>query len=242
MNNFALGLLVAGLSTPSFAQQAASLQSDPKQMLELARAANAQQTPAPIPSRPVAFRHLQFQYEATLYDESRLLIQPAELTVSFDMDAAPTVRNERKIRNVAYRLEVKAGGNVSGKAYSMRTLDSDAPTDYFPPDSKWRLHDYAYSEESVQKDLTEFFIEIPADIQLGAAGSVLESAIKRLDDGRAYGAKGLVKLYPYCTRDLKTCHAGELTGISYDKWGIGWIDRVYPDFRLLSDATFSMVK
>lgn len=242
MNTFSFGLLLAGLAMPSFAQEVPSLQLDPKQMLELARAMNAQQAAAPVPGKPVETKHIQFQYEATLYDESRFLIQTAELTVSFDMDAAPDVRNDRMIRNVAYTLEVKAGGNVSSTAYSMGTLGPDSPVDFFPPDPKWWARNYAYSEESFQKNLTEFFIEIPVAIQLDAAGSVLQSAIKRLDDGRAFGAKGLLKLYPYCSRDLKTCHAGELTGISYDAWGLGWNNRIYPDFRLLSDAAFSMVK
>ena len=86
-----------------------------------------------------------------------------------------------------------------------------------------------------------FYIEIPANIELRAAGTVLDGAIKRLEDGRAYGGKALVKLYPYCTRDLKTCHSGALSGITYRKWGLGWIERSYPDFRLISDESFSLI-
>lgn len=190
---------------------------------------------------PASRRHRLHLDAATVYSESGLLAQPAVLTVDFDMESIADGNNERRISNIRFALEVKAAGNGSIPAYTMRTLTEDAPGDFFPPDPLWRHRGGAFSKESLKKDEVLFFIEIPANIELRAAGTVLDGAIKRLDDGRAYGGKALVKLYPYCTRDLRTCRPGALSGIAYRKWGLGWVERPYPDFRMISDESFSLI-
>lgn len=213
---------------------------EPAKLIQQFRDGPASAVPA-IAGAPVGTRRHQFRLNAaTLYSESSILAQPAVLTVAFDMEPVPNVNNGRKISNVQFTLEVQAGGNIPMPAYTLRTLGPESPTDFFPPDPTWWHGGHAYSEESFWKDETYFHIELPANIELRAAGTVLDSAIKRLDDGRAYGGQALLKLYPYCTRDLKTCRPGALTGISFSKWGLGWVDRLYPDFRLISEETFSL--
>lgn len=236
---FGLGLALSVLAGMSFAQPPSPEIMVPKEALSELRRKIARQRGGWIPDSPVE-RHHQFRLNALLYSESTILVQPAVLTVEFDMVQAANINNERGLRNVRFTLEVQKGGNIPMPPYTMRTLGPDSHPDFFPPDPSWWSKGSFYSKESFHQDMVQFFIEAPANIEASAAGTVLDAAVKRLNHGATYGGQALLKLYPYCTRDLKTCHAGNLTGITFSKWGLGWVDHVYPDFRLISEETFSL--
>lgn len=188
---------------------------------------------------PAGHRRHQFRISATLYSESALLAQPAVMNMVFDMESDPNVNGERLIRNLEFSLELLPEGSIPMPRYTMISPGPGSQLDFYPPDPAWGQNQLTYARESGGKTL--FFIEARSNIDVRAGGTVLNGAIKRLEDGRTYGAKAMLKIYPYCSRDLSSCSLGQIAGISYDHWGLGWLNnRVYPDYRLLSDQTFSL--
>ena len=195
---------------------------------------SASAAPVPIGSR----RH-QFRINATLYSESALLAQPAVMTMGFNMESEPNVNGERQIRDLEFNLELLPEGGIPTPRYTMSSPGPGSQLDFYPPDPEWGQNQLDYAQESGDKTL--FFIEARSNIDARAGGTVLDGAIKRLEDGRTYGAKALLKIYPYCSRDLSSCSLGQLAGITYDHWGLGWFNNhVYPDYRLISEQTFSL--
>lgn len=195
---------------------------------------SASLVPAPAGSR----RH-QFRISATLYSESALLAQPAVMTMGFNMESEPNINGERPIRDLEFNLELLPEGGIPMPRYTMTSPGPGSQFDFYPPDPEWGQNQLTYAQESGDKTL--FFIEARSNIDARAGGTVLDGALKRLEDGRTYGAKALLKIYPYCPRDLGSCSLGQLAGITYDHWGLGWFNsRVYPDYRLISEQTFSL--
>jgi len=188
---------------------------------------------------PTGSRRHQVRINATLYSESALLAQPAVMTLGFNMESEPDVNGERPIRDMEFKLELLPEGSIPMPRYTMISPGPGSQLDFYPPDPEWGQNQLNYAQESGDKTL--FFIEARSNIDARAGGTVLDGAIKRLEDGRTYGAKALLKIYPYCSRDLNSCSLGQLAGITYNHWGLGWFNnRVYPDYRLISEQTFSL--
>ena len=190
---------------------------------------------------PAGHSRRQFSIKATLYSESTILAQPAVLSVAFDLETTPNINRERMIRNLDFTLELAPEGSIPMPRYTMSSLGPKSQLDFYPPDPKWGQNQLTYAEEKGGQ--VQFFIEARSNIDARASGTVLDGAVKRLDNGQVYGAKAMLKIYPYCTPDLSTCSLGQIAGITYDHWGLGWFnDRVYPDYRLLSEQNFSLAQ
>lgn len=189
---------------------------------------------------PTGSRRHQFRINATLYSESAFLAQPAVMDMVFNMESDPNVNGERLIRNLEFSLELLPEGSIPMPRYTMSSPGPGSQLDFYPPDPAWGQNQLTYAQESGGK--TQFFIEARSNIDVRAGGTVLDGAIKRLEDGETYGAKAMLKIYPYCSRDLSSCSLGQIAGITYDHWGLGWFNnnRVYPDYRLISEQTFSL--
>lgn len=175
---------------------------------------------------------------AEIYSEWTWSVQPVQLLVEFDMDTTANTNKERSIRNLHFALELQEVGQSGMPGYTLRALGPDSRTDFFPPDPVWWTRGGSYAEEDT--DGMRVFIRAPANIELSAAGTALDAAITRLDNGWNYGAKAFLEFEPSCAPDLKTCRMGALSGIKFRRWGYGWAGSRYPDFRLISEETFSL--
>ena len=182
---------------------------------------------APWQDPPETFNRYQFTVKGTLCGVACILGQPAVLMVAFDMESVKNVNFERKIRNLKYTFELSPGGNIpTMPGYTMRSLEPGSGTD--APDRR-RRGSY-YSKQGFSGNSMEFFLEAPAEIEVQAKGTVLDYAVSGYGDGR----NALLKLYPYCPSDLKTCRLGTLAGMDVDFSS----PRLYPTFRFVSDETF----
>lgn len=186
-----------------------------------------------------SFRRYQFEVKTLLYSESRLVTQPAVLKVAFDLESRINSDRERSIRNLEYTLELMREGAIPMPGYTMASAGSGSRPDFYPADPRWGRNQLAYAEES--RGEVEFFIEAGSNIDQRAAGTVLDTAIKRLNGGRSHGAKAVLKIYPYCSPDLTSCSLGAHSGLTYNHWGSGWTNSGAPDFRMISEQTFSLV-
>ena len=188
---------------------------------------------------PAGHRRHQFRINATLYSESAFLAQPAVMNMVFDMESEPNINGERLIRNLEFSLELLPEGNIPMPRYTMSSLGPGSQLDFYPPDPEWGQNHLTYAQE--RRDEAQFFIEARTNIDVRAGGTVLDGAIKRLENGWTYGAKAMLKIYPYCSRDLSSCSLGQIAGITYDHLGLGWLNyRIYPEYRLISEQTFSL--
>lgn len=204
-----LGLSLALAALPA-AAHASSLDSfDPKAALGAAQGAEVPVAQGTL----IQFTRHRFRVEARLCSAACLIQQPAVLTVEFEMEAAKDVNNSRLIRNLSYTLEVLPGGSIpDAPGATVRREAGPA---------------FAYSEQSFKDGTHQFYIEASAPLGAVPRGSVLDDA----SDGKA-----LLKAYPYCSPDLKTCRLGTIAGL--DTYFVG--SRIYPDHRLLSDGTFPL--
>lgn len=188
-----------------------------------------------------AYQRRSFTVKAKLRSETRLLIQDAVLTVSFEMASVGNARGERDIRDLDCTLELLPLAALSLPGYVMTARN---PKDFYPPDASWGKDQLSWAVSDPQpgheKAVLSFHIEHRTNIDARSLGTVLGTAVHRADPGQAYGAKAVLMLYPVCDAEMTRCVLGDLGGIHYEHWGLGWLQSPSPEFRLESESPFAI--
>lgn len=144
------------------------------------------------------------------------LRQPVVVTMSFEMQEAHPL-HYRLIRDLTYRVELLP--------YAPLSLPGYVQTSRGPVSGP-----FAYADPS--REGVNFYFELLAHVDPGAAGTELDGVLGRTQSGQVYGQDTRLVMMPYCNKDLSKCRLGTIAGFTNRP--------PFPNHRLFSDDVFSM--
>lgn len=232
----AAAVLLAGGAVPARATDADFLESLRGGMSNILETHPMKTAPA-SPSKGVLVRlagsgasPYAFEAKARLYSLTRMMVQEAVLSGSFEI---PDQASGPDIPIGRIRLELKLLASGGRPAYALTIPAPAGEPDFFPPDPSWSG---AAGQSGVEAQTIAFSFEAKTAVSAAASGTVMESALHEAA-GRLYGAKALLRLNFSCSKELSSCAVG-MAGIAYDHWGTGWSSRLEPELLLVSEASF----